>query len=257
MTSSSLSVAMVGFSASARASSARIWRKVQPSLKRTAASVSSPRTILSSRRIGVVPAADLVAAGADLARLAGPAEPLVEQARRRLHAGADPGLGDLARRPAGLDRQLDGLARRAPAAGSATTRPRRRCRHRGERRPGQQEATESHRTRSSRPRQALKPRRLSTSWRLMIMGACSTQISIDGVVPARRPGRDPRARRRRRATSCRASSPTTSLTLGAGAGAPGRLLLGEGPPAGQLRRLAAGRRRIPARLPGRRCSRRR
>jgi hypothetical protein len=56
MTSASLSVARVGFRASALVSSARIWRKVQPSMKRTTASVSSPRTIFSSRPIGVVPA---------------------------------------------------------------------------------------------------------------------------------------------------------------------------------------------------------
>ena len=54
MISASLSAAVVGFSASALASSARIWRKVQPSMKRTTASVSSPRTILLSSAIGVV-----------------------------------------------------------------------------------------------------------------------------------------------------------------------------------------------------------
>ena len=53
-------------------------------MRRTTASVSSPRTILSSSRARRGAGADLVAAGADLARLARPAEPLVEQQRRRL-----------------------------------------------------------------------------------------------------------------------------------------------------------------------------
>ena len=39
---------------------------------------------------------------------------------------------------------------------------------------------------------------------------------------------------------------------GRGIGAPGRLLLGEGPAAGELHRLAAGRRRVPALVPDRR-----
>ena len=54
--SASLMPEVVGLSASALASSARNWRKVQPSISRTVVSDSSPRTIFSSRARGVVPA---------------------------------------------------------------------------------------------------------------------------------------------------------------------------------------------------------
>ena len=54
-------------------------------------------------------ALDLVAAGADLPRLARPAEPFVEEQRPRPHAGRHPGVGDAARRGAEVDRQLDRL----------------------------------------------------------------------------------------------------------------------------------------------------
>src|SRR5947207_1739606 len=53
MMSASLIAAVVGFRLSARASSARNCLKVQPSMRRTTASVSSPRTILLSRLIAV------------------------------------------------------------------------------------------------------------------------------------------------------------------------------------------------------------
>ena len=52
---------------------------------------------------------DLVAAGADLARLPRVAEPRVEEPRIGLHAGPDPGLRDLLRRRAGFDRELQAV----------------------------------------------------------------------------------------------------------------------------------------------------
>jgi hypothetical protein len=65
---------------------------------------------------------DLVAAGADAAVLPGGTEPRIQHpGGLGLHAGVDPGLGDLARRGARLDRQFD--ARRARESGwPATTR---------------------------------------------------------------------------------------------------------------------------------------
>ena len=100
------------------------------SLRRNAAarSVSSPCTILSSSRRGVMPVVDLVAAGADAPRLPGPAEPLYSSCGMRVDAGVDPGCGHLARRHAGFDRQLRRWRWSAATACSATTmrRPRRR-----------------------------------------------------------------------------------------------------------------------------------
>ena len=50
---------------------------------------------------------DLVAAGADAPVLAGRAKPRIQPPCVSLHAGIDPGLGNLARRGARFDRQLD------------------------------------------------------------------------------------------------------------------------------------------------------
>ena len=155
------------------------------------ASVSSPRTILSSSRRGVVPGAELVAAGADLARLARPAEPFVEQRGGAWTPASDPGLRDLARRRAGLDRQLDRDRRPAAAAGAATSQAAQAAAP-----PRRAASSEQDSARPSSARDDLASARAPAVTHVMAADD-NRRMTIADVphrrrLPARRLGRDPR-----------------------------------------------------------------
>ena len=160
---------------------------------------------------------DLVAAGADLARLSRPAEPFVEQQRLGLDAGPDPGLGDLARRRAELDRQLDRIGGQRRAGDAATTRPPKPPPPRRRAAAGTAKRQTLIVSRRPRERSTPSPR---MSWRLMIMAHDHRHIpsralagSTTGASSAPAAPMPP--------PSCKASSPTTfSPSTRAGPGSP-------------------------------------
>ena len=227
----SLMAAVVGLQRAAPcASSARICRKVQPSISahRLQRLVALHHLVEQLARRGA--AARSVAAGADPARVARPAEPFVQQPRRRLHAGVDPGLGDVARRRAGLDRHLDASAlsgsgrcshHHAPRAPSNGQHEQRKPLHRRDTHRNRRTwAADDNRRRMSVPRCFRRCRRRCPHWGV---------IRADGADAA---------------TFLQRPADAGHRTAGSDAAPPRRLLLGQGPPAGELRRLAAGSRRV-------------
>ena len=159
---------VAGFRCGARASSARNWRNVQPSIRRTRSSNSSPCTILSSSCRGVMPAPRSGSCRRGCVAPGPTSGTIRTAARRHLHAGLDPGLRDLARRGAGFDRQLDAWLWPAAAAAPATATTGCRAADRQH-----QHATATSATTSCRAlrREASSPCRTRCPWTLMIIGA--------------------------------------------------------------------------------------
>ena len=184
-------------SCGAASSAARTWRKVQPSteaheLERLVA-LHHLGQQLARRGAGV----DLVAAGADAARLARPAEPFVEQpridaARRRRPRPARP-------------RAASCRARSRPRHGRAASGSGRSSHHHARGRAASGDAASSSPSRPRPPETLSDGRDMAADDNQRMHPAPSSNPRLPGPRPARRLGRDPRQRRRRRAVSCTAS----------------------------------------------------